>query len=112
VYARGLAYSRAGRFAEAVKQFEESLRLHPAWIGRGQNYAGLAITYSKMNRPEEAREWLRKAHALSEETDARFARTVYGYASTAYLNDALALHVLLREADALLNPGSDASGTK
>jgi tetratricopeptide (TPR) repeat protein len=110
VYARGLAYTRAGRFAEGIAQFEESLRLHPAWIGRGLNYAGLAITYSKLNRPEEARKWLQKAHALSDETDARFAGNTYGYASTAYLNDALALRVLLREADALINPGSDASG--
>lgn len=111
-YAVALAYCRAGRDADAIKRLEESLRMHPAWIGRGQNYALLAIACAHLNRNTEASDWLRRAQALGEEIDARYAKTAFGYASTEYLGDWLSLQVLLREADSLVNQAAGPSDAK
>jgi tetratricopeptide (TPR) repeat protein len=108
-FSRGLAYCRAGRFEETITQLEESLRVHPAWIGRGQDYALLAIACEKLQRHEQAQDWLRKAHTLTDETDARYSKTLYGYASTEYLGDWLTLQVLMREADSLVKTDAAAA---
>jgi tetratricopeptide (TPR) repeat protein len=111
-FALALACCRAGRDADAIKRLEESLRMHPAWIGRGQNHALLAIACAHLNRNTEARDWLGRAQTLVKETDATYSKYVFGYASTEYLGDWLSLQVLLREADALVNGAADPSGAR
>jgi serine/threonine protein kinase len=111
-FALALACCRAGRDADAIKGLEESLRMHPAWVGRGQNHALLAIACAHLNRNTEARDWLGRAQTLVKETDATYSKYVFGYASTEYLGDWLSLQVLLREADALVNGVADPSGAR
>jgi tetratricopeptide (TPR) repeat protein len=111
-YALALANCRAGRDADAIKGLEESLRMHPAWVGRGQNFALLAIACAHLNRNTEARDWLGRAQTLVKETDATYSKYVFGYASTEYLGDWLSLQVLLREAESIVNPATGPSDAK
>jgi Flp pilus assembly protein TadD len=102
VCALGAAHHRAGNDAEAVKRLEESLRVHPAWIGRGQNYVFLAMATHRLGWDDEAREWLKKTEAWLAETEQAKGRNRFGYAASAYLNDWLTVRVVVREARAAL----------
>jgi Flp pilus assembly protein TadD len=108
VSALGAAHYRAGNDAEAVRRLEESLQVHPAWVGRGQNYVFLALATHRQGKADEAREWLKKTEAWLAETERAKARNRFGYAASAYLNDWLSVRVLVREARAAL--GANAGG--
>lgn len=102
LYSLALAHYRAGGDAEAVRWSEQSLAVHPAWMGRGQNYVVLAMACRRLGRESEAQEWLKKTKDWLDETNQVIAKNRFGYAASYYLNDWLSVLVLVREADMLL----------
>lgn len=98
----GAAHYRAGNYEEAIARLEESLKLHPAWLGRGQNYVVLAMACHQLGRQEEARIWLSKANPSPDEIEQTIGVDKYALAASPYLSDWLALQVLLPEAESLL----------
>jgi serine/threonine protein kinase len=103
LYGAGVAHYRAGQPAEAIARLEESLRAHPAWLGRGQNYVVLAMACQQLNRHDDARNWLAKAKVSLEELDQTVGKSKLGYAGSNYLTDWLALLILLPEAESLID---------
>jgi tetratricopeptide (TPR) repeat protein len=108
LYALGIAQHRAGKHEEAIQSLKRSLAVNENWVGRGQNYATLALACHSLNRDEEARQWLSQTRSWLNETNRSAASWTFGYAATSYLNDWLTALVLLREAEKLLaaNEGS------
>ncbi len=102
LYALAAAQFRAGQTAEAVQNLEESLEVHPSWVGRGQNYAMLALACHQLGRHDEARKWLAQTKTWLEETNQIKAKNRLGYAASDYLSDWLCAQVLLSEAEALM----------
>jgi len=102
LYALGIAQHRAGQQEKAIQTLNKSLEVHSAWIGRGQNYAVLAMACSELGRADESRNWLSKAQASLKDMDAAIDSNRFGYAASDYLGDWLTLNVLLREAEKLL----------
>jgi tetratricopeptide (TPR) repeat protein len=103
LFALGMAHFRAGQHDEAIERLEESLDSHPAWVGRGQNYAALAMACQQRGRGDAARRWLDRADASLRELDQLAASPETGLAASDYLNDWLSLLVLLPEARALVS---------
>jgi serine/threonine protein kinase/tetratricopeptide (TPR) repeat protein len=102
LHAWGAVLYRAGRAVEAIEQLGKSLDVHPTWIGRGQNYAMLALAYCQLGRHDEAREWLARTKSWLDETNETIGRNQFGYAASDYLSDWLGAQVLLREAESLI----------
>ena len=102
LYGVGAAHHRAGNHAEAIARLEESLRAHPSWGGRGQNYVMLAMACQQLGQHKEARQWLVKARGSLDEIEQTYGKGKYGFGDSNYLNDWLAIQVLLPEADALI----------
>jgi tetratricopeptide (TPR) repeat protein len=102
LFSLGAAQYRAGRYAEAVERLEESLRAHPAWVGRCQNHALLAMACHQLGREDAARQWLAKAKAGLDEMDKSRGKSRFGYATSDYMSDWLTMRVLLPEAEKLL----------
>jgi serine/threonine protein kinase/Flp pilus assembly protein TadD len=99
LYALGIAQFRGGEHEQAIQRLEESLQVHPTWVGRGQNYVVLALACQRLGRHEEAGNWLRQARTWLEETNQAMARNKFGYAASSYLIDWLDTQILLREAE-------------
>ncbi|MBI3866468.1 MAG: serine/threonine protein kinase [Planctomycetia bacterium] len=103
LFALGVAQFRAGQLDEAIRTIEESLEVNPAWLGRGQNYVILAMACQKLARHDEAREWLARARASLVELEETIGTAKYGFAESHYINDWLALLILIPEAEKLLS---------
>ncbi len=58
----GIAYDKIGKYEDAIKEFEEALRLDPEYIEVHNN---LAVTFEKLGRIEEAIEGLQHALRLN-----------------------------------------------
>jgi tetratricopeptide (TPR) repeat protein len=102
LYALGIAQHRSGQHEEAIQSLERSLTVNEAWVGRGQNYAALALAYHSLNRDEEARQWVDKTRLWLNESNRAAAGWKFGFAASDYLSDWLCAQVLLREAEKLL----------
>src|SRR5262249_35079837 len=102
LFALGAAEFRAGQPAEAVQRLQKSLAVHPSWVGRGQNYAMLALACHQLGRHDEARRWLAQTKTWLEETNQIKAKRAFGYATSDYLVDWLSAQVLLAEAEGLI----------
>jgi serine/threonine protein kinase/Flp pilus assembly protein TadD len=102
VFALGAAHYRAGNYEEAIVWLNDSLKVQPNWLGRGQNYVLLAMACERLGRHEAARDWLAKSKPALDELEQAFSREKYGLAATNYLSDWLAILVLLPEAEKLL----------
>ncbi|MEX2137785.1 MAG: serine/threonine-protein kinase [Pirellulales bacterium] len=102
LYTLAAAQYRAGDYAQAAKRAEESLKVHPTWIGRGQNFAVLALVCQRLGRHDDARKWLAETKAWLHETNRAMARTEFGYAASNYLGDWLSAQILLQEAETLI----------
>jgi tetratricopeptide (TPR) repeat protein len=102
LYALGAAHYRAAQYDDAIARLEESLRVHPAWLGRGQNYVVLAMACHHLGRSDEARDWLANAQASLRELESALAIRAHGFADSDYMSDWLTLLVLLPEAEACL----------
>ncbi len=103
LFGLGLAHYRAGDEEQAIQRAEESLRAHPAWAGRGQNYVLLALACQRLGRSDEARDWLAKAQTSFDELSQSVGGAKHGFAASSYLGDWLALLMLLPEAEAMVS---------
>jgi tetratricopeptide (TPR) repeat protein len=97
-----LAY-RNGRFQQAVRLFEQSLRADHK-LGRAVvNWLWLALTNERLGKAEEARRWLDKAQAwLDRYGDGMPVRAEEEFGL--HLHNWLEANVLRREAEALIRP--------
>jgi tetratricopeptide (TPR) repeat protein len=107
LFGLGAAHYRLGQPREAIGRLEESLKAHPAWAGRGQNYVVLAMACHQLGRHDEAREWLKQAKASLDELDQSMGKGRFGYAGSSYLGDWLALLILIPEAEKLVPSGPE-----
>jgi tetratricopeptide (TPR) repeat protein len=105
VYALVAAQYRAGRHDEAIRTLEQSLDVDSAWLGRCQTYAVLAMACQKLDRHDEAREWMAKAKAALVELEQTIGQEKFGLANSNHMGDWLAIQILLPEAEALLATG-------
>jgi tetratricopeptide (TPR) repeat protein len=105
-WALGAALYRAGEDERAVQVLETSLDVHPAWVGRGQNYIVLAMACQRLGRHDAARDWLAQAKSWLDETNQRKDANQYGFATSDYLSDWLAALVLLPEAERVIDESS------
>lgn len=103
LYSLGIAQHRAGQDEEAIQTLKKSLEVHPAWVGRGQNYIGLALACHRLGRQEEARQWLDQTRSWLNETNRSISTLKFGYAASDYLSDWLCAQVLLAEAEKLVS---------
>jgi tetratricopeptide (TPR) repeat protein len=100
---QGALHYRAGRFPEAVAQFEESLRADPRPGKAVLNWLWLALAQQRLGKTEEARRWLDRAAAwLDQYRDGMPARAEEELGL--HLHNWLEAHVLRREAEAVIRP--------
>jgi serine/threonine protein kinase/tetratricopeptide (TPR) repeat protein len=99
LYSLGMAQYRAGLHEQAVQTLKKSLEVQPTWVGRGQNYAVLALACHALGREAEAAQWLRQTNSWFEETNRSLAVQKFGFAASYYLSDWLSAQVLLIEAE-------------
>jgi tetratricopeptide (TPR) repeat protein len=105
-----LAY-RAGRFQQAVRLFEQSLRADPKSGRAVLNWLWLALAYQRLGKAEEARRWLDKAQAWLDQYGDRMPARAEDESGLHYHNW-LEAHVLRREAEALVPCSAPRSGTE
>jgi serine/threonine protein kinase/tetratricopeptide (TPR) repeat protein len=101
-YALGAAQYRAGQHVAAIRSLEKSLEIHPAWLGRSQNFLFLAMACHALDRDAEARDWLAKVDGAMKELEPLQETRGFGIANSEYLMDWLSVLVLRPEAEALL----------
>jgi tetratricopeptide (TPR) repeat protein len=102
LYAQGIAEHRAGQHEEAIGSLKRSLAVNKTWVGRGQNYATLALACHSLGRDQEARQWFKQTKSWLNETNRAVAGWKFGMAASDFLSDWLCAQVLLREAEKLL----------
>lgn len=102
LYGLGAAHYRNAQYEQSIARLEESLQSQPNWLGRGQNYLILAMACHQLRRPQEARDWLAKAKPALDELEQTTGSGTYGFASSPYMSDWLAIQVLLPQAEKLL----------
>lgn len=98
----GAVQYRAGQDAEALNQLSESIRVHPAWIGRGQSHIFLALACHRLGRAKEAHNWLAKSQTWLNEANQTLAAEPFGFPTSVNPGDWLSVEVLLREAAPLV----------
>jgi serine/threonine protein kinase/tetratricopeptide (TPR) repeat protein len=98
----GIAQHRAGRHEEAISSLKRSLAVNETWVGRGQNFAALALAHHALGRDQEAGQWLKQTRSWLKATDRSAAGWPFGYAASDFLSDWLCAQVLLREAEKLI----------
>jgi tetratricopeptide (TPR) repeat protein len=96
------AHYRAGQFDQALRRCRQSLDVEPGWPGRILNWLVLAMAHQRLGHTAEARQWLAKATSwhsgLARRKDQAAATCPMGL----YFTDWLEFHVLLPEAQALI----------
>jgi serine/threonine-protein kinase len=100
---RAALHYRAGRFAEAVPLLEQSLKANSRPGAAVLSWLWLALTYQKLGKTAEARDWLDRASRWLDQYDKGLpprAEETLGL----HLHNWLEAHVLRREAEALLRP--------
>jgi tetratricopeptide (TPR) repeat protein len=107
LFGLGIAQHRSGRHEEAIRSLKRSLAVNETWVGRGQNFAALALAHLALGHDQEARQWLKQTRSWLKGTDRSAAGWPFGYAASDFLSDWLCAHVLLREAESLLAEGGD-----
>jgi hypothetical protein len=105
LYALGIAQHRACQQDEAIQTLKRSLAVNETWVGRGQNYATLALACHSLGRDQEARQWLHQTRSWLNESNRNAASWKFGFAASDFLCDWLCAQVLLREAERLLADG-------
>src|SRR5262249_47444634 len=101
-YTLGAAQYRAGQHDKAIRSLKESLKVDPAWLGRGQNYVFLAMACQKLGWHGEARAWLAKVKPALDELEQTIGKRQYGFADSNYRGDWFELQILLPEAEKLI----------
>jgi tetratricopeptide (TPR) repeat protein len=99
-----LAY-RAGRFDEAARLFEQSLKANDGPRAAVVNWVWLALANQRLGKPEEARRWLNKARVWLDQYNGGVpvdAETKLGL----HLHNWLEANVLRREAEELIKPNA------
>jgi tetratricopeptide (TPR) repeat protein len=108
---QGALLYRAGRFAQAVPLFEQSLQAGPQPGLAVLNWLWLALAQQRLGKAEEARRWLAKAQDWLDQhrggVPARAEKEL-----GLHLHNWLEAHALRREAEALLGPGAAAPPNK
>jgi tetratricopeptide (TPR) repeat protein len=105
-----LAY-RAGRIQQAVPFFEQSLQADSSPGRAILNWLWLALANQRLGKGEEARRWLNQAQAwLDRHRDCMPARANEQFGL--HLHNWLEAHVLLREAEALIESEAPRSTTE
>jgi tetratricopeptide (TPR) repeat protein len=99
LFALGIAQHRIGKHEEAIQSLTRSIAVNETWVGRGQNYATLALACHSLGRDDEAHQWLSQTRSWLKDTNYHAATWTFGYAATDYLSDWLCAQVLLREAE-------------
>ncbi len=104
-----LAHYRAGQFAEAIAQADQSNTLDPDWSSNMVNGPVLAMAHYRLGHAAESRKWLDQSIAawrrLSPLMHSADSPTVLPSASeywSTYWHDWTAFEVLLREASVLI----------
>src|SRR5262249_15457185 len=99
---QGALHYRAGRFAQAVPLFQQSLKANGGKPGRSVvTWLWLALANQRLGKADEARRWLdRAAQRLDLHKDGLPARGEEKLGLD--LHNWLEAHLLLREAQALL----------
>ena len=98
----GSVLSLQGKHEEAIQSLKRSIAVNETWVGRGQNYATLALACHSLGHEQEARQWLSQTRTWLKDTNYNAASWTFGYAASDYLSDWLCAQVLLREAEKLL----------
>ena len=103
----GLALYRAGRFAEADARLQDFLNRDPGWTYHVLNWLVLAMAHERLGRPADARRWLERAESwvadqLRDRPGGPDRAAPEGWPGW---RDAMLLHLLLREARALVRDG-------
>jgi serine/threonine protein kinase len=106
LFGLGLAQHRADQEEAAIQSLKRSLEVQPAWVGRGQNFATLALACHSLGREDEARQWLAKTQSWLRESNRNAANWRFGYAASDYMNDWLGAQILLAEAEKAVGGGS------
>jgi hypothetical protein len=102
LFGLGIAQHRVGRHDEAIRSLKRSLAVNETWVGRGQNFAGLALAHHALGHDQEARQWLKQTRAWLKGIDRSAAGWPFGYAASDFLSDWLCGQVLLQEAEKLI----------
>jgi tetratricopeptide (TPR) repeat protein len=102
LHALGLAYLRAGRLDEAVRQFQRSIASHRTWNAIGLNYYGLALAHHRLGHTDEARRWLEKAEAWFTQLAEVSTVEATSFPPDYHVVDWLEAQVLRREAESLI----------
>jgi tetratricopeptide (TPR) repeat protein len=100
---QGALSYRAGRFAEAVARFEESLRADPRPGTAVLNWLWLALAQQRLGQTESARRWLDRAAAWLDQYRDGMPDRAEGELGL-HLHNWLEAHVLRREAEAMVRP--------
>jgi tetratricopeptide (TPR) repeat protein len=100
----GLAYLRAGRYDEAVRQFERSTNEDPTWHGGAPilNWLGLALAHHHLGHTAEARRSFDAARDWLEQKDREFADKTTHPLPPLAVSDWIEATILRRESETLL----------
>ncbi len=106
----GLALYRVGRYADAIAALDTSLKIQPARDDLNVlNWLGLALAHFKLGQPDEARRWLDRVERWVD--NARLRDRPGGIDRAVpevwKFRDAIMMHLLQREARALLSQDID-----
>jgi tetratricopeptide (TPR) repeat protein len=102
----GQALYRAGRFAEADARLRASLDRDPGWDCHVLDWLVIAMANQRLGRPEEARRWLEWAENwVTTRLRGRPGGADRAVPENWHWRDGMILHLLLREAGALIREG-------
>jgi tetratricopeptide (TPR) repeat protein len=99
----GLALYRAGQFVAADARLRASLDRDPGWDSHALNWLVLAMVHQRLGRPDEARRWLERAESwVTARLRGRPGGVDRAIPDGWHWRDGIVLHLLLREARALV----------
>jgi len=102
----GLALYRAGRFGEADIRLRHSFEGDPGWEFSVLNWLVLAMANQRLGRPAEGRRWLERADRwITSRLRGRPGGADRAIPENWRWRDGILLHLLHREARAVVNPG-------
>ncbi len=102
----GLALYRAGRFAEADGRLRASLERDPGWDQQALDWLVIGMAQERLGRPDEARHWLARADRwVAARLRGRPGGIDRAVPENWHWRDGMLLHLLRREARALIGKG-------